>query len=56
MNYIYARFSIHGEKILQINEIKSKGIFLSLCSELRLNIWSFLEGKAIIYNKLILGR
>jgi predicted Zn-dependent protease with MMP-like domain len=56
MNYIYARFSIHGEKILQINEIKSKGIFLSLCSELKLNIWGFFEGKAIVHNKFILGR
>ncbi len=56
MSYIYARFSIHGEKILQINEIKSKGIFLSLCTELKLNIWGFLDNKAIIYNKFSLGR
>jgi WD40 repeat protein len=41
LSHIYARFSIHREAILQINEIKDQEVFLSICEENILQIWGF---------------
>lgn len=41
LSHIYARFSIHREAILQLNEIKDQEVFLSICEENILQIWGF---------------
>ena len=58
LSHIFARFSIHREAVLQINEIRELGTFLSICKENQLKIWGFSEktGREVIKAKYNLHR
>jgi hypothetical protein len=45
---IYARFSIHRQEITKIQQIQ-KGLFLSVCKELTMNLWGFTSDNIIVY-------
>jgi WD40 repeat protein len=45
---IYARFSIHRQEISKIQQIQ-KGLFISICKELTMNIWGFTSENICIY-------
>jgi WD40 repeat protein len=47
---IYARFSIHRQSIQKITQMSS--VFLSICSEMILNIWGFSEDNIVVYKTL----
>ena len=49
---IYARFSIHRQAIVRIEEMNIRGLFISMCAEFSLNIWGFKNGNIIIYISL----
>ena len=44
-NYIYARFSVHRQSIEHIAQIRHQKIFITMCTELNLHIWSFVDNK-----------
>lgn len=46
---VYARFSIHRQSIVKIEEMSAKGIFLSICSEFIMNIWGFANDNIMVY-------
>lgn len=46
---VYARFSIHRQSIVKIEEMNAKGIFLSICSEFIMNIWGFTNDNIMVY-------
>jgi WD40 repeat protein len=46
---VYARFSIHRQSIVKIEEMNIKGVFLSICSEFIMNIWGFTNDNIVVY-------
>jgi hypothetical protein len=56
LSHIFARFSIHREAVMQINEIREIGTFLSICKENILKIWGFNEGENKLPREVIKGK
>lgn len=53
---IYARFSVHKQKIEHIQELKGQNCIMTMCEEKELKIWGFQEGRMAIYRKFNLYR
>lgn len=53
---IYARFSIHRHSISKIQQLNNKGIFVSICTGLTMNIWGFTSSNIIIYKTIDIFR
>jgi hypothetical protein len=48
-SYIYARFAIHRQSVIHLEQIRSQKVFLSMCSELLLHLWGFENNNVVKY-------
>ena len=51
-DYIYGRFLVHRQEVVQLAQLREKQVFLSFCTELLLHLWGFVDGKLVKFQTI----